>query len=149
MELCLIDMVYVYAIGLNLKEFADLKSMLLVGSLSEQKWRRSRQFLRVLKIPLWYIINSSIIEGEFPDSWKISKVTPIWKQKGSKKDKTNYRPVSNLKSASKVLEIIVNQQILRYFELNKLLPKSQHGFRPSRSTFTAVASMHEMWLKKS
>ena len=47
MELCLIDMVYVYAIGLNLKEFADLKSMILVGSRSEQKWRRSRQFLPV------------------------------------------------------------------------------------------------------
>ena len=34
MEFCLLDMAYV--IGLNLKELADLKSMLLVGSRSEQ-----------------------------------------------------------------------------------------------------------------
>ena len=46
MEFCLLDMAYV--IGLNLKELANLKSMLLVGSQSEQKWRRSRQFLRVI-----------------------------------------------------------------------------------------------------
>ena len=59
----------------------------------------------------------------------------------------NYRPVSNLKAASKVLEIIVNQQVRRFFEVNDLLPSSQHGFRAKRSTFSAVASMHETWLK--
>ena len=32
----------------------------------------------------------------------------------SKFDEENYRPVSLLKSSSKVLEIIVNQQILNY-----------------------------------
>ena len=31
----------------------------------------------ILKIPLWYIVNSSIVEGQFPDSWKCGKVTPI------------------------------------------------------------------------
>ena len=71
----------------------------------------------------------------------------IWKKKKSRLDKVNYRPVSNLKAASKVLEIIVNQQVLRFFEINNLLPSSQHGFRASRSTFSAVASMHETWLK--
>ena len=57
-----------------------------------------------------------------------------------------YRPVTLLRSASKVLEIEVNQQILRFFELNQLLPQSQHGFRAKRSTFSAVAAMHETWL---
>ena len=101
-----------------------------------------------LKLPLWYVINSSIVEGQFPDSWKTAKVTPIFKNKGSKQDKMNYRPVSNLKSASKVLEMIVNQQVIRYFEVNNLLPRSQHGFRPRRSTFSAIASMHESWLQE-
>ena len=100
----------------------------------------------ILKKPLHYIINLSIVEGEFPDSWKESKIIPIFKKKGSKFDKKNYRPVSLLRSVSKVLEIIVNQQVLHYFEANNLLPKSQHGFRPSRSTFTAIANMHDEWL---
>ena len=57
-----------------------------------------------------------------------------------------YRPVSLPRSASKVLEIVVNQQVLRFFEENHLLPKSQYGFRSKRSTFSAVAAMHETWL---
>ena len=31
----------------------------------------------IIKLPLWYIINCSIREGQFPKSWKIAKVTPI------------------------------------------------------------------------
>ena len=101
-----------------------------------------------LKGPLCIIINASISEGQFPNSWKTGKITPIWKKKGARTDKEKYRPVSLLKSASKVLEIVINQQVLRYFEDNHLLPKSQHGFRQMRSTFSAVAAMHETWLKK-
>ena len=59
-------------------------------------------------------------------------------------EKKNYRPVSNLKSVSKVIELIVNKQVLNS---NNLLPESQHGFRGKRSTFSAVATMHELWIK--
>ena len=41
----------------------------------------------------------------------------------------------------------LNKQVLKYFETNQLFPNSQHGFRAKRSTFTAVSSMHEQWLK--
>ena len=57
----------------------------------------------VIKIPLTAIINSSIVQGVFPESWKWAKIIPIFKKKGSRLDKMNYRPVSLLKSASKVL----------------------------------------------
>ena len=100
----------------------------------------------IIIVPLTFIINNSISSGEFPRSWKRAKVYPVWKKKGSKYDKKNYRPVSLLKAASKVLELIVNKQILKYFEENKLFPKSQHGFRNSRSTFSAISTMHEEWL---
>ena len=58
-----------------------------------------------------------------------------------------YRPVSNPKSASKIIELIVNKQILNYFEVNRLFPHSQHGFRAKRSTFTAVSTMHDQWIR--
>ena len=58
-----------------------------------------------------------------------------------------YRPVSNIKSVSKVVELLLNKQVLNFFETNKLFPDSQHGFRGKRSTFSAVANMHEKWLK--
>ena len=37
--------------------------------------------------------------------------------------------------------------MLNFFEANNLLPESQHGFRGKRSTFSAVATMHELWIK--
>ena len=40
----------------------------------------------------------------------------------------------------------MNNRILNYFEKNELFPKSQHGFRKARSTFSAVSQMHEKWL---
>ena len=68
----------------------------------------------MIAIPLTYIINNSISEGEFPDPWKIAKVIPIFKKKGLATEKQNYRPVSNLKSVSKVIEILINKQVLNF-----------------------------------
>ena len=51
----------------------------------------------VLSIPLTRIINSSISEGIVPEVWKESVVTPLLK-KGDPKEKSNYRPLSCLKS---------------------------------------------------
>ena len=43
----------------------------------------------------------------------------------------NYRPVSCLVTASKVMEKVICQQLTKFLEENDLLvlPKSQHGFR--------------------
>ena len=41
----------------------------------------------VLTDPLTWVINSSILSGEFPTSWKIAKVIPIFKNKGQKQTK--------------------------------------------------------------
>ena len=98
----------------------------------------------VLKIPLTRIINSSIESGEFPTEWKEAIITPILK-KGDKENKENYRPVSCLSVASKVLEKVVCDQITRFMEVNKLLPENQHGFREKRSTMTALSEMQREW----
>jgi len=58
---------------------------------------------KVLVVPLTRIINNSITNGEFPQKWKETLVTPILK-KGDPTKKENYRPVSCLSVASKVLE---------------------------------------------
>ena len=74
------------------------------------------------------IINESIKTGIVPDCWKEVVVIPILK-KGDSKNVANYRPVSCLVTASKVMEKVVCQQITKFLEDNELLPKSQHGFR--------------------
>ena len=55
-----------------------------------------------LVYPLLQIINQSIREGAFPSQWKEALVTPVLK-KGDTSKKENYRPVSSLPAASKLL----------------------------------------------
>ena len=101
-----------------------------------------------LVAPLTTIINQSIIQGEFPNDWKEAAVTPVLK-KGNPTLLNNYRPVSCLPAASKVLEIVVCSQLSDYLEQNKLLPKNQHGFRPRRSTMTAWNEVQLDWAQKT
>ena len=69
----------------------------------------------VLAAPITRIINSSITSGVFPEVWKNAVVTPILKKDLQRiklisvqgTTKTNYRPVSCLAAASKVLEKVV------------------------------------------
>ena len=104
--------------------------------------------LDVLATPLTKIINNSISTGIFPDQWKEAIVVPILK-KGDAKELKNYRPVSCLASASKVLEKVVCDQLTRFAESHGLLPTSQHGFRTGRSTMTALSSMQKSWIKNT
>ena len=102
----------------------------------------------VLAGPLTKIINTSIETGHFPDQWKEAIVVPILK-KGNPKELKNYRPVSCLPAASKVLEKVVCDQLTRYVEVQRLLPDNQHGFRAHRSTMTALSSMQKDWIQNT
>lgn len=72
-----------------------------------------------------------------PDAWKISKITPIFKSEDPT-NVSNYRPISVLSTVSKLLEKTLNNQIINYLESNNLLTDCQHGFRPKRSTMSAL-----------
>ena len=68
-----------------------------------------------LVTPMTAIINQSILEAKFPDAWKEAAVTPVLK-KGSPLLLSNYRPVSCLPAASKVLEIVIfTYDLLAYY----------------------------------
>lgn len=95
---------------------------------------------RCLKVPLTYIVNASISAGVFPKIWKRSVVKPLLKR-GDRKKKENYRPISLLPVSSKILEHVVKEQVARFFEKNSLFPVNQHGFRPKRSTCTALLAI--------
>ena len=57
----------------------------------------------VLAQPLCKIINKSISSGVFPSCWKSAKVIPLHKS-GARDNVDNYRPISILPIASKILE---------------------------------------------
>ena len=113
--------------------------------LDELSTRLLKAAASVLTIPITRIINTSITTGIFPAAWKEAKIVPLHK-KGDLTDKQNYRPISILPCVSKVLESVVNRQLIEHLEHHKILPKSQHGFRTGRSTTSALIDMHSAWL---
>ncbi len=96
--------------------------------------------LCVIAFYLTCIINTSIVTGVFPQAWKHALVIPMFKT-GDPNNVHNYRPISLLPIASKILEKIVSNQILLFLETNDFLSKCQHGFRPTLSTESALTTV--------
>ena len=84
-----------------------------------------------------HILNLSLQSNKFPTKWKIAKVIPLYKGKGSKHDPKNYRPVAILPILSKVLERAMFQQLVTYMDSNKLFNPNHHAYRSFHSTTTA------------
>ena len=100
----------------------------------------------VLAPSLLYIVNKSLITGEFPCSWKEAKIKPLFKS-GAKDDKNNYRPISILPTVSKLIEKWVENKFSEYLNEYDLLHQSQSGFRSNHSTESAIVRMIDSWLK--
>uniref|UniRef100_A0A803JPN8 Reverse transcriptase domain-containing protein n=1 Tax=Xenopus tropicalis TaxID=8364 RepID=A0A803JPN8_XENTR len=88
---------------------------------------------------LTHIFNSSLSSGSFPSSFKQACVKPILKKATLDPScLSNYRPVSLLPLASKILERIVFSRITNFLNAHNLLDPLQSGFRPAHSTETAL-----------
>ena len=83
--------------------------------------------------PLSHIFNRSLISGKFPNSLKICRVVPIFKS-GDDLLCDNYRPISLVKSLSKILEKIVADKLDNHLIHNDLLYTHQYGFQKNIAT---------------
>ena len=90
--------------------------------------------------PFCHICNCTLDSGIFPTKLKIAKVSPIYK-KDCKNDLKNYRPISVLPVFSKIIEKVINIQLIHYLETNNLLNRSQFGFRAGMSTTAAALNL--------
>ena len=79
-------------------------------------------------IPLTHIINISMQSGTVPEKMKIAKIIPIYKS-GEKDIFNNYRPISLLPALSKIMDKIVANRLVNYFNRYDLFHKHQYGFR--------------------
>ena len=91
---------------------------------------------------LW--LNSSIETSQFPDSWKVARITLIFKE-GDKTEKSNYRPISVLPVISKLFEKLVFNQLYHYVKENSLFTSDQSGFLRLHSTLTCLLKMSDDW----
>ena len=91
-----------------------------------------------LSLPFTRIYNESILSGEVPAIFKISRVTPIFKS-GSVSEIGNYRPRAVISPFRKVLErLVYNQLMSGFLEKECLLFNFQFGFRKGYSTEYAI-----------
>ena len=85
------------------------------------------------------IVNHSLLSGVFPSTYKVSRVTPLIKKPGLDTNAlSNYRPFSNLKFISKVVERAAAAQLQDYMQENGLFGCSQSAYRKYFSTETAL-----------
>ena len=93
--------------------------------------------------PLCHIVNLCFSAGFFPDSLKVSTVTPIFKS-GDKNCPGNYRPISVLSSLSKIIEKCIYMRIADFLTFNNILGENQYGFRNKHSTEHALLNFVDL-----
>ena len=98
-----------------------------------------------IDVPLAHVFNLSQRSGRFPATWKQARVQPVFKQKGDRSSPGSYRPIALLCSVSKVFETLVKDQVLSFCLANRVLPDSQFGFLPGRSTVWQLLSVLDDW----
>ncbi len=101
-----------------------------------------RKCITEISEPISALINSSFLSGVVPDSLKIAKVCPIYKN-GDQNIFSNYRPISILPSFSKIFEKAVYKRLTSYISSKNILYNNQYGFRSEHSTFMALQDMYD------
>jgi len=102
-----------------------------------------KNLINVVSFPLSILFNLSISSGTVPNSWKRAIVIPLFKS-GEAKNPTNYRPISLTSIASKLMEGIVKDSILRHCNSKNLLSDYQFGFLPRRSANLQLLQYHDL-----
>ncbi|XP_047543257.1 uncharacterized protein K02A2.6-like [Vanessa atalanta] len=90
------------------------------------------------------LFRQSYAFGVVLKSWKTALVHPIPK-KGNRSDPSNYRPIAITSLFSKVMESIINCQLLRYLEEYQLISDRQYGFRRGRSAGDLLVYLTHRW----
>ena len=77
-------------------------------------------------------LNCFLRQGIFPDNAKSASVVPVDKGKPDNYDVLNYRPISMLKTFSKIYEKVIKNQLVSYFD--KYLSPFISAYRKNYST---------------
>lgn len=83
--------------------------------------------------PLTLLFKLSILEMKYPDSFKTSIISPIYKS-GDQDDVENYRPISIISTIAKIFDKLIYNHLSTL--TSHLLVHNQHGFTKGKSTLT-------------
>ena len=100
-----------------------------------------------LCVPLQYIFQRSLDDGEIPNIWRKAIVTPLYKGKGKFCDVKNYRPISQTSNVCKAMEKVIKCQMLEFLNATGAISNLQHGFMKNRSTLSQLLDCINIWTK--
>lgn len=95
--------------------------------------------------PLTLLFQNSVNSGVFPETFKITKIHPIFK-KGDHSLVENYRPIAILNSIEKLFERLIHDSL--YDFVKPLISDKQHAFQKCRSTVSNLLE-HVTFLSNS
>ena len=126
------------------------KSLKLLGHFLKQNHSPHSIPVRILRFlnldiatPISNLINRSFQTGIFSTLLKTSKVIPIFKNKGSPLEVSNYRPISLLSNIEKIYEKAMHLRLIGFLEGQNLIYARQFGFRKGHSTVHALIDIVE------
>lgn len=90
------------------------------------------------------IINQSLEEVEFPESWKQSVVIPVDKVRNTTRCE-EFRPINVLSNHEKLLEKTVAEQLTDYIKKKGIVIEEQSGFREGYSCESSVVCTLQQW----
>jgi len=96
--------------------------------------------------PLAKIFQLSFVKSEVPNVWSTATVSPIYK-KNDASEPLNYRPISLTCVSCKVMETIIRDELMQYFDEHGLIANAQHGFRAKNSVCTQLLECQNYWFK--
>jgi hypothetical protein len=79
------------------------------------------------------------------DDWKLSRITPVYKGKGCKDEKGNYRPISVIGHIPKLLERQLHCQTMDYLEEHKFITCDQSAYLRKHNTQTSLHRVLDDW----
>ena len=97
----------------------------------------------VISKPLAEIINISFSSGLYIENLKLSKVIPVYKEKGDVLECSNYRPISLLANINKIVEKLMHSRLYSFLTISNCIYDLQFGFRKEHSTTHALIDLTE------
>ena len=84
--------------------------------------------------PISKLLNAIFLKGVYPKCFKLANIKPIWKGKGSKTEKSNFRPISILPTLSKCTEAVLHNRVVSHLTENRLISDRQAAYLRGDST---------------
>ena len=94
------------------------------------------------------IFNLSLTTGRFLTKLKSAKVIPLYKNKGSEQEISNFRPIALLSNLDKIFEKLAHKRFIQFLDKNKTIFDRQFGFRKNHSTNDNLLCLSEAFREK-